>query len=227
MTLVCVAPMRVTPRFMTASRSSSVRTPPAALTCTCGEVTRRISARSSCVAPEGAKPVEVLTKSRAGGLDQARAALLLVVVEVGVLEDHLHQRPRVVRDCHHGGDVVANVLVATGAQRADLDHHVQLGGAVGERVARLEHLRRRRRRAVREADHRADGHVGPPKDRGSTPNVHGTDADRGHVVLRRQPAAGLDERVVQLRLQQGVVDRLRQLALGDGVHGEGLGHRLT
>ena len=80
---------------------------------------------------------------------------------------------------------------------------------------------------MREADHRADGHVGPPKDRGRTPNVHGTDADRRDVVLRRQPAAGLDERVVQLRLQQGVVDRLRQLVLGDGVHGEGLGHRLT
>ena len=60
---VAVAPMRVTPSANTASRASSVRTPPAALTWTCGDVSRRMSARSSWVAPLGAKPVLVFTKA--------------------------------------------------------------------------------------------------------------------------------------------------------------------
>ena len=60
---VAVAPMRVTPRAITSSSASSVRTPPAALTWTCGEVLARIRRRSSWVAPDGAKPVLVLTKS--------------------------------------------------------------------------------------------------------------------------------------------------------------------
>ncbi len=54
---VAVAPMRVTPSSMTASRASSVRTPPAALTLMCGDVLARIRRRSSWVAPDGAKPV--------------------------------------------------------------------------------------------------------------------------------------------------------------------------
>ncbi len=61
--LVAVAPTRVTPRAITSSSASSVRTPPAALTPMCGDVLARIRIRSSWVAPLGAKPVEVLTKS--------------------------------------------------------------------------------------------------------------------------------------------------------------------
>jgi hypothetical protein len=60
---VAVAPTRVTPRFITSINASSVRTPPAALTWTWGETVRRISARSAWVAPLGANPVEVFTKS--------------------------------------------------------------------------------------------------------------------------------------------------------------------
>ena len=61
--LVAVAPMRVVPRAMTSSSASSVRTPPAALTSMCGDVFARMRRRSSWVAPPGANPVEVLTKS--------------------------------------------------------------------------------------------------------------------------------------------------------------------
>src|SRR4029079_1397638 len=60
---VAVAPIRVVPRAMTSSRASRVRTPPAALTWMCGDVLARMRRRSSCVAPPGANPVEVLTKS--------------------------------------------------------------------------------------------------------------------------------------------------------------------
>ena len=60
---VAVAPTRVTPRAMTSSSASSVRTPPAAFTWTWGEVFARMSRRSSWVAPDGANPVDVLTNS--------------------------------------------------------------------------------------------------------------------------------------------------------------------
>ncbi len=49
--VVAVAPTRVTPIARTASRRSKSRTPPAALTCTCGGAQRRISRRSSSIAP--------------------------------------------------------------------------------------------------------------------------------------------------------------------------------
>src|SRR5262245_50969261 len=60
---VCVAPARLTPRARTSSSLSSVRTPPAALTCTCGGECLRISIKSSFVAPPAAYPVEVFTQS--------------------------------------------------------------------------------------------------------------------------------------------------------------------
>ena len=48
-------------------------------------------------------------------------------------------------------------------------------------------------------------------------HVDGADADRGDVVLGSQPAAVLDERVVELGAQQRMIDRLRDVALGQGV----------
>ena len=78
---------------------------------------------------------------------------------------------------------------------------------------------------MREADRRADLDVGPGEDRDSAADVDRPDADRGDVVLGGQPAARLDEGVVELRPQQRMVDRLRDVALGQVVDGEG--HRLT
>ena len=68
--------------------------------------------------------------------------------------------------------------------------------------------------AVREADRRADRDVGPGQDRAARGNVGRPDADRRDVVLGGQPAAVLDERVVQLGPEQRMVDRLGDVALG-------------
>ena len=213
---VAVAPIRVTPRSMTASSASSVRTPPAALTRTCGEVLARISRRSSWVAPDGAKPGAGLDEVAAGGLGEAAGADLLVIGEVGVLEDHLDDRARGVRDLDDGADVVLDVLVAAGLEGADLEHHVQLGGPVREGPPRLGDLGLGEVVAVREADGRPHRDIGARRGsprRAATsagPDAHGRD-----VVLRGQAAAGLHEGVVQLGPEQAVVDGLGDVALGE------------
>src|SRR5690606_4992843 len=58
-----VAPVRVSPTGITSRSASSVRAPPAAFLGTRGETDSRIRIRSGIVAPDGAKPVDVFTKS--------------------------------------------------------------------------------------------------------------------------------------------------------------------
>src|SRR6188508_712237 len=67
--------MRVVPSAMTSRSASSVRTPPAALTWMCGETFARIRRRSSWVAPPGANPVDVLTKSAPAASDRWQARI--------------------------------------------------------------------------------------------------------------------------------------------------------
>src|SRR4029079_11060331 len=75
-------------------------------------------------------------------------------------------------------------------------------------------LRGRRRAAMGEPDDGPDGNVGPDEDRDRPPHVDRANADRRDVVLGREMATLLDERVVQFRAKQRVVDRFRDLALG-------------
>ena len=85
---------------------------------------------------------------------------------------------------------------------------------VGQRALRLEHLDLGRVVPVREADGGADRDVGPFEDRPGAPDVGRPHAHGGDVVLRGQPAAVLDERVVELRPQERVVDRLGDVVFG-------------
>ncbi len=74
--------------------------------------------------------------------------------------------------------------------------------------------------AVREADDGPDRDIGPLEDRPGPGHVRRPDADRRHVVLGGQAAAVLDERVVQLRTEQRVIDRLGDVALGQVLDAE-------
>ena len=58
-----------------------------------GETLARMSRRSSSVAPDGANPVDVFTKSAPAASTACRPADDLVLREIGVLEDDLDQRP--------------------------------------------------------------------------------------------------------------------------------------
>ena len=86
------------------------------------------------------EPGRGLDEVAAGSLGEAAGPDLLVVGQVGVLEDDLDDRAGVMGDLDDRGDVGADVGVAPGLQGADLDDHVELGRAVGQRPARLEDL---------------------------------------------------------------------------------------
>ena len=79
---------------------------------------------------------------------------------------------------------------------------------------------------MREADHGPDRDVGSLEDGLGAADVGRSDADRRDVVLGGETAAVLDELVVELGSQQRVVDRLGDVALGQGVDGKAHGRHL-
>ena len=117
---VAVAPMRVVPRAMTSRSASSVRTPPAALTWMCGDVFARIRREVVVRRAAGREPGRGLDEVGPGGLGQAAGADLLVVGQVGVLEDDLDDRAGGMGDLDDRRDVGLDVGVAarTGARRS-------------------------------------------------------------------------------------------------------------
>ncbi len=181
----------------------------------------------------GAHQPEIVVRGAAGGetgrrlhevgsgrLRQAAGPDLLVVGQVGVLEDHLDDCARRVGDVDDRRDVGLDVRIAAGLERADLDDHVELGGAVAEGSHGLEDLRLGAVVAVREADDRPDRDIGPLEDRPGAGHVRRPDADRRHVVLSGQAAAVLNERIVELRSKKTVIDRLGDVALRQGFDAE-------
>ena len=113
-------------------------------------------------------------------------------------EDDLDEGARRVGHLDDGGDVRLDVRVSAGPQGADLEHHVELGRPVLERLARLRDLDLGAVVAVRKPDGRAHGDVGAGEDCCGAPDVGRAAAHRRHVVLGRQAAAVLDLSVVEL-----------------------------
>ncbi len=150
----------------------------------------------------GGKSGRGLHEVGAGGLGQLAGPDLLVVGEIGVLEDDLDDRPSSMSHVDHGRDIGLDIAVATGLQRADLEHHVELGRAIGEGALCLEHLCLGLMIPMGKADGGADGDVRPVQQPVGTGNVRRTHAHRRHVVFGSQPAPLLDERIVELGAQQ-------------------------
>ena len=119
---------------MTSRSASSVLTPPAALTPMCGDTERRIRIRSSCVAPVAREAGRCLDEVRAGGLSDVAGADLLVVRQVGVLEDDLDDGAGGVGDVHDRSDVGLDLGIPPGLEGSDLEHHVELTGAIADRA---------------------------------------------------------------------------------------------
>ena len=134
------------------------------------------------------------------GLDVVRAhvaadlaeANFLFVVQVAVLEDHLHDRSAVMRRLGHRGDVGRDSVPLAAHRLADVDDHVELGRPVGHGSLGFKDLHRRRMSAVREPDGRTHLHAGTLENPRGQGHGVGLDADAGHTVPRRQPTAFLE-----------------------------------
>ena len=101
-----------------------MRTPPAAFTWT---PRRAVLAHQRQILERGTGGGEArrgLDEAGTRGGAQLAGADLLLVVQVRVLEDHLH-RPA-LRGLDDGPDVALDVRVLTGDQAADVQHHVDL-----------------------------------------------------------------------------------------------------
>ena len=193
---------------MTSMSASSVRTPPAALTLTCGPTAR---AHQPEVVERGARwrePGRGLDVVGAGALDRLAAADDLVLGQVRVLEDDLDDRPRGMGDVGHRPDVGLDALVLARAQPADVDDHVELGRAVADRPDGLEDLGLGPVRSVREADHGPDDDVGPGQELATERDVGRSAAHRRDLVPRRDGAAFPHVVERELGSQQRVVDGL-------------------
>ena len=125
-----VAPNLLTPIATIASNVSSVRTPPAALTCIFGadrsahqdQVFHRGAARreaSTCLDEIGARILGEVTRGD-----------LLVIGQVRILEDHLDERARSGGDVDNRLDVRSDIRVVATAQPPDVDDHVEFARAV-------------------------------------------------------------------------------------------------
>ena len=91
-----------------------------------------------------------------GRLRQAAGPDLLVVGQVGILEDDLDDGARVVGYLGDGGDVRLDLRVPARLEGADEQHHVQLGGPVAQCGSGLGHLDVSALVAVGKTDGRAD-----------------------------------------------------------------------
>ena len=184
------------------------------------DVRRGVRAHQAQVVVGGAAGREAgrgLDEVGAGGLGQVAGADLLVVGQVGVLEDDLDDRAGRVGDVDDGA-----MSAWTSASRPDLSAPIWMTMSSSVAPSSSACCVSKTFVAVRwlpcgKPIDRADRDVGAGEDRHGPADVGRPDADRGDVVLGRQPAAVLDERVVELGPQQRVVDRLGDVALGQGV----------
>ena len=149
--------------------------------------------------------------------DPAQFALVFVL-EIGILEDHFHFRPRAVGDFHHRAHVVGDEVPLPREHLADVHDHVELGRAVGNGLFALEDLDTAHVAAMREADDGAGGDRRAREQlRGALERV-GLDADRGDVVLGRHGQSAIHLLIGQDGLEEGMIDH-------PGEFGESGGHK--
>ncbi len=112
-----------------------------------------------------------------------------------------------------GADVVDHVVVETRAQPSDVDDHVELHGAIRERLSHLRGLGGAARRAVREPMTVADGDPRARQAPDGVGDIGRTDADAEDAPLRGDVELCVDLRAGELGLEDRVVDRWRRALL--------------
>ena len=153
-----------------------------------------------------------LDECRPGFHGQPASEPLLVVRQAGAFEDHLHRTAACRRD--DTGDVGPDGIAFPVLQPPDIDHHVDLGSAIGDRQGGLVGLGVHVGGAKGEADHCGDpdatplqhitrlGHPVRVQARGGALVASGDLTRHQDVVLRRR------------RIEERVVDSGGQLGTG-------------
>ena len=142
--------MRSQPSSATSIIASSVRTPPAALSLTCGGDGPPHQPKVVHGGPSRAKASRGLDVIGAHVAADLAEANFLFVVQVAVLEDHLDDRTAVVSGLGHAAMSERDGVPLAANRLADVDDHVELGRPVGHGPLGFEDLHRRRMSAVRE-----------------------------------------------------------------------------
>ena len=144
-----------------------------------------------------------------------------VWVPAGVDVDHLERHRAAC--AVHGVDVGLHVVGAAALQRADVDHHVDLAGARGDRGGGFKCLGGRQPGTERKADYRTDEHAGIGQLARGERHVRRIHADRVKAMLGRLAAEFADLRVARVGREQRVIDGLSELGVGkrhvSGLHG--------
>ena len=191
---------------------SRSRTPPAALTPIASPTTRRISMTSAIVAPPGPKPVEVLTKSAPAALVSVRRGDLFFFGQQRRFDDHLADDAVLAAWRGDGLDILLDQPQVARLERADIDHHVDLGGAVENRAPRFVLLHIRRRRAQRKTNDGTDAHAAAAQQPCAERDPCWVDAHRREVKLRRLATQFLNLGGGRVGFEQRVVDQAGHLA---------------
>ena len=125
--------------------------------------TRRISATSAAVAPPEANPVEVFDEISPSRLRQRAGGDLLVIGEQRRFDDDLAVDAALTARFDDGFDIALHGAQIAGLQRADIDHHVDFGGAVEDRPPGFEVLDVGGRRPERKPDDGTDADAAAPQ----------------------------------------------------------------
>ena len=208
MPTLALTPRREAPAWISRQASLKFRIPPEALTPISGPTVWRISRTCVGKGAEGAEPRRGLDELGPGLDGQLAAGDDLLVGQVARLQDHLDQRRPAGFD--HGPDVVADEIELFVAQGADVDHHVDLGGAVPHGLLGLEGLGGAGAGPEREADHGADQDAAALELFLGEAGVGAVDADGEEAEAARLAAEVGDLFFAGVGAELGVVDHLDQ-----------------
>ena len=114
----------------------------------------------------------------------------------------------------HGGNIRSDSVPLAADRLADVDDHVELGRAVGHGMLGFKNFDGGGMSAMGKPDGRSDVDAGALENSRGKRHRVGLDADAGHAVPRRQPAACLRARRGQRRPQQRMVDSLGNRFVG-------------
>jgi hypothetical protein len=155
-----------------------------------------------------AKPGAGFDEGRAGPFaDLAEFDFEVVAREVVGLEDHLGDDVELAADIDDGADILFNLVPLLLLSLADVDHHVELAGALFAGPASFGRFDRRWWRAVREADHRADDRFASFEQLDGRGNHVGLHADAKRAEVAAKFARRNQIRIGLRRMQDRVINQ--------------------